>query len=262
MNGNRRSSCRVRARHRLALIHWTSLRHPGALLAFRRDRYEPEGGRSGGRHGPRRTPGGGGPRVARHEALLQGGAGVAYHLFALPQHRVVYVKNPKAACSTVLLWLDRVHTGDMSFSPDNVHTENRLPRVADVGRQEVAGLLAGAGFRFTFVQPPPPFRVGLPGQVGQRPRSASAHPSDPGSAGGSGAAGHARGVRDGGRTAGPTTQYGSSLAAAARKPDASPDLVRPRRSGGDSGRGPRRDHWRRPACRQCRMCRGTSLYPP
>ena len=82
------------------------------------------------------------------------GRSLAYHLHALPEHGIVYVKNPKAACSTVLLWLDRIHTGDLSFDPANVHTEHRLPTVADLGRQTVSRLLAGAGYRFTFVRDP------------------------------------------------------------------------------------------------------------
>lgn len=79
---------------------------------------------------------------------------LAYHLHALPEHGIVYVKNPKAGCSTVLLWLDRLHTGEHDFSPENVHTGNRLPKARDLGRRTVARMLSGEGYRFTFVRDP------------------------------------------------------------------------------------------------------------
>lgn len=73
---------------------------------------------------------------------------------ALPEHRVVYVRNAKAACSTVLLWLDRIYTGEHDFSPGNVHTENRLPRPREVGTRRIGQLLSGEAYRFTFVRDP------------------------------------------------------------------------------------------------------------
>lgn len=79
---------------------------------------------------------------------------LANHVHALPEHGIVYVKNPKAACSTVLLWLDRIHTGEHYFSPGNVHTDNRLPRAQDVGRRRIARMLSGEGYSFTFVRDP------------------------------------------------------------------------------------------------------------
>lgn len=79
---------------------------------------------------------------------------LANHVHALPEHGIVYVKNPKAACSTVLLWLDRMHTGDHDFSPGNVHTDNRLPKVQEVGRRRIARMLSGEGYSFTFVRDP------------------------------------------------------------------------------------------------------------
>lgn len=79
---------------------------------------------------------------------------LAYHLHALPERNLVYVKNPKAACSTVLLWLHRLHTGDHAFSPDNVHVEHRIPRAADIGWPRVMRMLSGGAFRFSFVRNP------------------------------------------------------------------------------------------------------------
>jgi hypothetical protein len=72
----------------------------------------------------------------------------------LPEHGVVYVKNPKAACSTLVLWLDRIHTGDLDRRFDNVHKENRLPRIEDVGRRRAVRMLRGGGYSFSFVRHP------------------------------------------------------------------------------------------------------------
>jgi len=79
---------------------------------------------------------------------------LADHVHALPEHGIVYVKNPKAACSTVLLWMDRMHTGDHDFSPRNVHADNRLPKVREIGRRRIAQMLSGEGYSFTFVRDP------------------------------------------------------------------------------------------------------------
>lgn len=82
------------------------------------------------------------------------GRSLAYHLFPLPEYGVVYVKNPKAACSTVLLWLARVHHGDHTLQPDNVHKEHGLPRPRDVGWPATMAMLSGGAYRFTFVRDP------------------------------------------------------------------------------------------------------------
>lgn len=76
------------------------------------------------------------------------------YILPLPEYGLLYVKNPKAACSTLLLWLDLLHTGDESFAPDNVHAEHRLPRIKDVGRRRVARMLGGSTYRFSFVRHP------------------------------------------------------------------------------------------------------------
>jgi hypothetical protein len=79
---------------------------------------------------------------------------LAYHLHALPERHLIYVKNPKAACSTVLLWLHRLHTGDHGFSPDNVHVEHGIPRPGEIGWRQVMGMLSGDAYRFSFVRNP------------------------------------------------------------------------------------------------------------
>lgn len=77
-----------------------------------------------------------------------------YHLFPLPELGLFYVKNPKAGCSTILLWLDRMHTGDHDFLPDNIHTDHRLPRPRDLGWEQLSPMLGGGAFVFSFVRDP------------------------------------------------------------------------------------------------------------
>jgi Sulfotransferase family len=76
------------------------------------------------------------------------------YLHPLPDHDLVYVKNPKAGCSTILLWLDRMHTGELDHVFTNMHTQHRLPTVADVGRRKVVRMLSGGAYRFSFVRNP------------------------------------------------------------------------------------------------------------
>lgn len=75
-------------------------------------------------------------------------------IVALPDHGLVYVKNPKAASSTVMLWLDRLYTGDHSLSTRKTHLNNHLPTSSQVGWKVVSSMLDGAAFRFTFVREP------------------------------------------------------------------------------------------------------------
>lgn len=76
------------------------------------------------------------------------------HLIALPERSLLYVKNPKAGSSTLMVWLDRVHTGDLDSELEHMHRENRLPTIAEVGRGKVLAMLAGQAFRFSFVRHP------------------------------------------------------------------------------------------------------------
>jgi hypothetical protein len=75
-------------------------------------------------------------------------------IVALPDRGLVYVKNPKAASSTVMLWLDRLHTGDFAFDTDKAHRDSHLPTADAVGWDVVSDMLAGSAFRFTFVREP------------------------------------------------------------------------------------------------------------
>ncbi len=73
----------------------------------------------------------------------------------MPEHGCIYVKNLKAGCSTVTLWLHRIHTGDHEFSPATKrHAEFQVPRPATVGWRRVVKMLRGEAFRFTFVRDP------------------------------------------------------------------------------------------------------------
>jgi Sulfotransferase family len=90
------------------------------------------------------------PEVQRYFANRR----VNTYLRPLPEHGLIYVKNPKAGCSTVLVWLDRLHTGEHDFEFSDVHKEHRLPSVRDVGRHQVRRMLSGSAYRFSFVRNP------------------------------------------------------------------------------------------------------------
>ena len=59
--------------------------------------------------------------------------GLVQALIPLPDHGVVYVRGPKAACSTLKLWAHRIHTGDHTFDPGHVHKETAVPMAHQVG---------------------------------------------------------------------------------------------------------------------------------
>ncbi len=82
------------------------------------------------------------------------GLNIDTFLRPLPEHDLIYVKNPKVASSTILLWLDRLHTGEYDVELGNIHKHHRLPRLADVGRNRVARMLSGSAYRFSFVRHP------------------------------------------------------------------------------------------------------------
>lgn len=75
-------------------------------------------------------------------------------LFVLPEHRVVYVRVPKVASSTLKLWLHRIHTGDHSAEVQRIHSEHAIPMPHQVGWDKVCELLNGDGYVFTFVRNP------------------------------------------------------------------------------------------------------------
>lgn len=75
------------------------------------------------------------------------------YLLPVPELHLIYVKNPKAACSTLVTWLDQLHTGE-STSPQRIHQEHRLPTIAEVGRPAILAMLGGSAYRFSFVRHP------------------------------------------------------------------------------------------------------------
>ncbi|MGB0100584.1 MAG: sulfotransferase family protein [Nocardioides sp.] len=76
------------------------------------------------------------------------------YLRPLPEHGVFYVKNPKAACSTLMVWLDRIHTGDHGRDPARIHSDHGLPSIQDLGWATVSDMLTGSAYRFSFVRDP------------------------------------------------------------------------------------------------------------
>lgn len=79
---------------------------------------------------------------------------LAHSLIPLPDHGVVYVRVPKAACSTLKLWAHRIHTGDHTFDPGHVHKEVAIPLAHRLGWDVVSAMLDGGAYRFTFVRNP------------------------------------------------------------------------------------------------------------
>lgn len=54
---------------------------------------------------------------------------------ALPDHRLVFVKNAKVATSSIALWLHRLQSGDHRYQPPRgVAFEPVLPSPDEVGR--------------------------------------------------------------------------------------------------------------------------------
>ncbi len=77
-----------------------------------------------------------------------------FYLRPLPEHDLIYVKNPKAGSSTLMVWLDRLHTGDLDSELRHMHLESRLPTLGEVGRRRVVLMLSGEAYRFSFVRNP------------------------------------------------------------------------------------------------------------
>jgi Sulfotransferase family len=82
------------------------------------------------------------------------GKPMARYIVPLPEHDLVYIKNPKSGSSTLMVWLDRLHTGDVDSELSFMHRDNRLPKVREVGRDRILAMLAGEAYRFSFVRHP------------------------------------------------------------------------------------------------------------
>lgn len=77
-------------------------------------------------------------------------------LIPMPDYGCIYVKNAKVATSSLLLWLHRIHTGDVDAVVRNIHDNHALPVPTVVGWPHVLRMLSGEAFRFTFVRHPLP----------------------------------------------------------------------------------------------------------
>lgn len=95
-----------------------------------------------------------GPTWQEFQSYFPGSLRLANFIRPLPEHGVVYVKNPKAGCSTVLVWLDRIHTGELDHEFTNIHRQHRLPLLREVGRHRLMEMLNGDAYRFSFVRNP------------------------------------------------------------------------------------------------------------
>lgn len=77
----------------------------------------------------------------------------ARKLHPLPDYGCIYVRNAKAATSTILFWLHLAHTGHKAWG--NIHKRHKLPDAHnDVGLWRTVRMLRGQAFRFTFVREP------------------------------------------------------------------------------------------------------------
>ncbi len=55
-------------------------------------------------------------------------------VYVSKQNRYIYISNPKAACSSIKLFLSRCETNDPEFTPEAMHRKKHLPfdRIADL----------------------------------------------------------------------------------------------------------------------------------
>ena len=115
---------------------------------------------------PPAGPAGRGPVLAGvREAVLPRQARGATS--ALPDHDLVYVKNPKAGSSTLMVWLDRLHTGDPTSRLERMHKDHRLPTVRELGGRRCLGMLSRRGLPILVrAHPAATLRIGLLGQAG------------------------------------------------------------------------------------------------
>ncbi len=94
------------------------------------------------------------PDLARRRRQLNRffpGVPLASRIEALPDLGLVYVRNPKVGTSTMLAWLDLLHTG---HERDRVRGDLSWPAPDQVGWDRVMRMLDGEAFRFSFVRDP------------------------------------------------------------------------------------------------------------
>jgi len=93
-------------------------------------------------------------RLSDLEPFYKDRPALGRHVIAVPTLGCVYVKNAKAGCSTMMLWLHRAYTGDHAFMTKQIHREHGLPRPRETGWRTIVRMLDGDAFRFTFVRDP------------------------------------------------------------------------------------------------------------
>lgn len=74
-------------------------------------------------------------------------------IYLLAEQRVAYVSNPKVACTSLKLMMERINRGD----PDlimKVHHDREFPTLKQIGWPKVKALLAEGVYGFTFVRDP------------------------------------------------------------------------------------------------------------
>lgn len=74
--------------------------------------------------------------------------------YFLPSHRVFYVTNQKCGCSTIKIYLTRVHTQDFAFDVEDIHRNRVVPSPRAIGWRVVREAMREGGFLFTFVRDP------------------------------------------------------------------------------------------------------------
>ena len=76
---------------------------------------------------------------------------LAHRIEVSPELGLVYVRNPKVATSTLLPWLDWLHSGQQR---DDVRGDLSLPKPGQLGWDHVMRMIDGEAFRFSFVRDP------------------------------------------------------------------------------------------------------------
>ena len=77
------------------------------------------------------------------------------HVLLLTKLRIAYVAVPKAACSSMKLYLERVYRGDPTLEVANIHTNLTVPTLDKVKRRELRVLEEECPFfGFTVVRDP------------------------------------------------------------------------------------------------------------
>lgn len=75
-------------------------------------------------------------------------------IYLLTEQRVAYVSNPKVACSSLKLMMERINRRDPEFVVKNIHKNREFPTLKKIGWQKVRTLISEGVYGFTFVRDP------------------------------------------------------------------------------------------------------------